>query len=37
MVDGGWSKLDMQEVITQINVAIDLIMRLDEKFASGDL
>lgn len=37
MVDGGWSRVDMREVITQLNVIISLISRLDEKFASGDL
>ncbi|KAJ6607919.1 hypothetical protein B0H10DRAFT_2166689 [Mycena sp. CBHHK59/15] len=37
MVDGGWSKLDVPTVITQINVTLTLISSLDAKFVQGAL
>ncbi|KAJ7759143.1 hypothetical protein B0H16DRAFT_1313451 [Mycena metata] len=35
MVDGGWSRLDVNMVITQINVILRLIDSIDKKFAAG--
>ncbi|TFK36103.1 hypothetical protein BDQ12DRAFT_610386, partial [Crucibulum laeve] len=37
MTDGGWSKLDIDTAITQINVILRLITSLDEEFAAGKL
>ncbi|KAJ7140324.1 hypothetical protein C8R43DRAFT_1018337 [Mycena crocata] len=37
MVDGGWSKLDVDMTITQINVILRLIDSLDRKFVAGKL
>ncbi|KAJ7504245.1 hypothetical protein B0H11DRAFT_1710049 [Mycena galericulata] len=36
-VDGGWSKLDVDMVVTQINVILRLISALDQKFVAGEL
>ncbi|KAJ7180802.1 hypothetical protein C8R46DRAFT_1070673 [Mycena filopes] len=36
MVDGGWSKLDVDMAITQINVILRLIKSIDDKFAAGE-
>ncbi|KAJ7476992.1 hypothetical protein B0H11DRAFT_1726823, partial [Mycena galericulata] len=35
MVDGGWSRLDLPTVITQINVILKLISGLDAKYVQG--
>lgn len=35
--DGGWSKLDMDTAITQINVILRLVTSLDEKYSAGQL
>ncbi|KAJ6514987.1 hypothetical protein C8R47DRAFT_961822 [Mycena vitilis] len=37
MSDGGWSKLDINMAITQINVILRLIVSLDQKFVAGEL
>ncbi|KAJ7213217.1 hypothetical protein B0H12DRAFT_1033081, partial [Mycena haematopus] len=37
MVDGGWSKLDMQTAVTQINVILKLVASLDARYANGTL
>ncbi|KAK6967122.1 elongation factor 2 [Favolaschia claudopus] len=37
MPDGGWSKLDVQMAITQINVILKVIDSLDQKFVAGSL
>ncbi|KAJ6518945.1 hypothetical protein C8R45DRAFT_807955, partial [Mycena sanguinolenta] len=37
MVDGGWSKLDVNRAVTQINVILRLIESLDQKFVAGEL
>ncbi|KAJ7491995.1 hypothetical protein FB451DRAFT_1216566 [Mycena latifolia] len=37
MVDGGWSKLDVNMAITQINVILRLVESLDQKFVAGKL
>ncbi|KAJ7781949.1 hypothetical protein DFH07DRAFT_1017828 [Mycena maculata] len=35
--DGGWSKLDVDMAITQINVILRLVTALDEKYIAGEL
>jgi hypothetical protein len=35
--DGGWSKMDLKIVVSQINVILRLISSLDEKFLAGAL
>ncbi|KAF7370477.1 Elongation factor 2 [Mycena sanguinolenta] len=37
MVDGGWSRLDVDRAVTQINVILRLIDSLDQKFVAGEL
>ncbi|KAK7053833.1 hypothetical protein R3P38DRAFT_2852415 [Favolaschia claudopus] len=37
MVDGGWSKLDIPTVVTQINVILRLVSSLDARYAAGTL
>ncbi|KAJ7043761.1 hypothetical protein C8F04DRAFT_943998 [Mycena alexandri] len=37
MVDGGWSKLDVNMAITQINVILRLIAGIDKNFVAGTL
>ncbi|KAJ7696508.1 hypothetical protein B0H17DRAFT_929184 [Mycena rosella] len=37
MVDGGWSKLDVNMAVTQINVILRLVESLDLKFVAGEL
>ncbi|KAJ7917551.1 hypothetical protein B0H13DRAFT_324877 [Mycena leptocephala] len=37
MSDGGWSKLDVNMAVTQINVILRLISSLDAKFVAGQL
>ncbi|KAJ6498296.1 hypothetical protein DFH09DRAFT_1252181 [Mycena vulgaris] len=37
MVDGGWSKLDVDMAVTQINVILRLVDSLDQKFVAGEL
>ncbi|KAJ7062881.1 hypothetical protein C8F01DRAFT_1056743 [Mycena amicta] len=32
MTDGGWSKLDMPTLITQVNVMLELIQKLDARY-----
>ncbi|KAJ7190211.1 hypothetical protein GGX14DRAFT_382437, partial [Mycena pura] len=32
MVDGGWSKLDFPMLVTQVNVILDLIGKLDARY-----
>ncbi|KAJ7625470.1 hypothetical protein FB45DRAFT_750518, partial [Roridomyces roridus] len=35
--DGGWSKIDVDMVVTQINVILRLIKSIDEKYVAGEL
>jgi len=37
MVDGGWSKLNTDMVIEQINVVLRLISSLNDKYSDGEL
>jgi len=37
MVDGGWSKLNMDMAIEQINVVLRLISSLNDKYSDGEL
>ncbi|KXN90753.1 hypothetical protein AN958_03640 [Leucoagaricus sp. SymC.cos] len=37
MVDGGWSKLNMDMVVEQINVVLRLVSSLNDKFSAGQL
>jgi hypothetical protein len=37
MTDGGWSRLDVNMAITQINVILRLIESIDQKFVAGKL
>ncbi|KAF8216675.1 hypothetical protein K438DRAFT_400934 [Mycena galopus ATCC 62051] len=37
MTDGGWSRLDVNMAITQINVILRLIQSLDQKFVAEEL
>ncbi|KAF8978894.1 hypothetical protein BDQ17DRAFT_1251286, partial [Cyathus striatus] len=37
MPDGGWSKLDIDTAVAQINVILRLITSLDAKFQAGEL
>lgn len=37
MTDGGWSKLDMDMAISQINVILRLITSLNDKYSAGQL
>jgi len=37
MVDGGWSRLDVDMAVTQINVILRLLASIDDKFVAGTL
>jgi hypothetical protein len=37
MVDGGWSRLDVDMAVTQINVILRLVESLDQRFVAGKL
>jgi hypothetical protein len=37
MSDGGWSKLDMDMVVSQVDVVIRLITSLNDKYSAGQL
>jgi hypothetical protein len=37
MVDGGWSKLNIDMAIEQINVILRLVDSLNEKYSAGQL
>jgi hypothetical protein len=37
MVDGGWSKLNMEMVVEQINVILRLVSSLNDKWSAGQL
>ncbi|KAF8146494.1 hypothetical protein K438DRAFT_1627853, partial [Mycena galopus ATCC 62051] len=37
MDDGGWSKLDIQTAVTQINVILRLVASLDARYVNGTL
>ncbi|KAF7356454.1 Elongation factor 2 [Mycena venus] len=37
MVDGGWSRLDVNMAVTQINVILRLIQSIDQKYLAGQL